>query len=101
MKRELHRDYTAEQVDRGEGMIFHPHSGRPIREYVYDVWRNQYHYIGAYLSRIGRGACLRAGDPYPDHWVYDPLTGEALVGEDRVWLFRLNERGGMPCLQLS
>lgn len=95
MKR-LRHDYTAEQLDRGEWMDFHPCSGhrrrggsfstplpsQPAAEFEASLGFYWYHGCygdGVTWPRIGDGQPRRKGDPYPAHWDFDPYTGEKLV----------------------
>ena len=86
----LPRDFTAEEMDRGEGMTFHPCSltrnRRRMEDFQYD-FENKIHFftsnwlgsVGRYdRPRIGTGQDCKAGEPFPDHWVQDPWTGETL-----------------------
>jgi len=102
-KRELSRDYTAEEMDRGEGMLYHPAARRGTSYSPHLI--NGLKYVDAakvfrrppdlgalmenpgadaskidwgHLERIGDGSPHRAGNPYPKHWIYDPYSGERL-----------------------
>lgn len=91
-KKFLPRDYTAVQMDRGEGMKYHPHDCRILKEkegslefikseaaYCFQPgiykWMAHERWL---LPRIGNGKPHRAGDPYPAHWRFCPFTGERL-----------------------
>ncbi|MEK7137633.1 MAG: hypothetical protein AAB853_05105, partial [Patescibacteria group bacterium] len=89
-KRVLWRDYTAKEMDRGEGMKYHPDplrgSSWPIDELHYDATERKFHRppdLGAlmencsdyggpnaseidwgYLHRIGDGKAHKEGEPY-------------------------------------
>lgn len=83
------RAYTAEELDRGEGMTFFPCDRRykdggaiPLA-YPPFIYRDgrfyQYGYSSLVYVRLSEGKDVQAGDPYPEHWVTDPWTGELLV----------------------
>ena len=85
--RRLRRDYSAAELDEGEGMTFHPVTGIPFAGSGYwysDEYREYYIRSGwAGLGnlpqgRIGDGQLRSAGDPYPPHWLFDPFTGKKL-----------------------
>lgn len=86
--RPLPRDYTAEEMDRGEGMQFHPTVGEPNTELSsldYDEGQRCYvERLGPESkfthSAIGDGQAHRKGDPYPHHWAFDPWLGDHLGG---------------------
>ena len=105
------RDYTADQLDRGEEINFNPHCDGGLSDKLrshYNAERHQFYYPGggcsmspSYMPRIGDGTDKRKGDPYPSHWLFDPLTGEFLRGFDRNYTAEELDRGeGMkfhPC----
>lgn len=85
------RSYTAKQLNRGEGMMFHPISGealanlgfgrygkqfyRRIPGAVYGWWTEDDTYmhlpcIGGYGRKD-----YQTGDRYPIQWLFDPFTG--------------------------
>lgn len=89
----LPRDYTAEEMDRGEGMNFHPVCRLAFEELEYDEESGRFfRRMGLFgpfnlalygpgveeviiiYSRIGDGKDHAKGDPYPRHWVTDPWT---------------------------
>ncbi len=87
--------YSAELMDRGRGMVFHPVDGKSLTEapfnsdFQYDSDQSQYfaqsnpHWDGTegsryYYHRIGDGSDYSAGDFYPNHWIFDPYTGKTL-----------------------
>jgi hypothetical protein len=87
----LGRAYTARQLNRGEGMVFHPLSGEPLSELQYCTWgscwrkNNRLPQMGwqeiQYQSE--RLPCINGskkhyvvGEVYPSHWKFDPWTGE-------------------------
>ena len=92
------RKYTAEDLDRGCGMIWHPltkHSMAEVLEMRFDEDRQEYYflrcmgfadgYIGfepvpmrEYLGKIGDGKSHARGSPYPKHWKFDPFTCQEL-----------------------
>ncbi len=87
----LPRDYTPEEMDRGEGMSFHPCEGYPrigdafkppdyAKEVRFDPGTHVFVMYGGYnmsrpLRRIGDGNSYSAGMPYPRHWSFDPYEG--------------------------
>jgi hypothetical protein len=94
-------DYTADELDRGEGMKFHPCANDHGSRYVvlpfepgvdgFRDGKHHYHWIAGYdpqqrrfrtkrehLVRISDGKNVKKGDPYPEHWMTDPFTGEWL-----------------------
>ena len=83
MKR-LRRSYTVLEMDKGEGMKFHPVSSHLIASCLFHEATRQYCfqrscYVGGGfqdLPRIGDGKEYAQGDPYPSHWLFDPDTGE-------------------------
>ena len=88
MNRTLPRSYTAEELDHGEGMSFHPDNAEPFVELEFIQSKHRYCFApGIYnwmahdrwlLARIGDGQNHQVGDPYPAHWQFDPFTGERL-----------------------
>lgn len=92
-KRVLPSDFTASEMDRGDGMKFHPCTGdRLIQGEVsrdsgldrFGSFENGCYVIyGGYgmyrtLPRIGDGCEHKAGEPFLGHWSYNPFTGEEL-----------------------
>jgi len=95
MKRLLPIGFTAEELDRGEHMRFHPVAGEPRVGEVfgrgancgmadhYDEESHRFVIYGGYdmwasLPRIGDGQQRSVGDLYPEHWNFDPWMGEQL-----------------------
>jgi hypothetical protein len=97
------RDYTADELDRGKDMKFHPCycdiDGRVlIDDDKYDPASAFFQYFGhkyceeshqfflpggwgtctTFLPRISTSADVHRGDPYPTHWDCDPFNGELL-----------------------
>lgn len=85
------RDYTVDQLDRAEGMHFHPCDNMggldmTDREHThYDEESHTFYQIGGGWGtltftrpRISDGTTKKKGDPYPAHWTFDPFTGELL-----------------------
>lgn len=100
-RRLLKRSYTSEEMDRGDGMKFHPVRGAELRTLHFISHRSRYFGIifseerwfypglsleGAeemigvvfILGRIGDEKPHQAGEGYLPHWVFDPWTGEHL-----------------------
>lgn len=82
------RDYTSEELERGEGMVFHPLTGNALsiliwsenlHEFFHPAWYEIFPWWCGLQGKIGAGRALRAGDPYPDHWKFDPYSGEKLI----------------------
>lgn len=83
------RVFTAKQLNRGEGMTFHPVTGERLSRLVYyksrgafalvmELWLCSPFIIG-FRRQIGERQKLYAyGDPYPSHWEFDPWTRESL-----------------------
>jgi hypothetical protein len=85
-------DFSANALDNGVGMNFHPVTGvdrvansfgcgvgfvrfngfdpETCRFYIYEGYD-----MYTYLPRIGDGKPRSTGDPYPEHWRFDPFTG--------------------------
>jgi hypothetical protein len=107
------RDFTAEELDRAEGMQFHPcdceeghstallHFGPGKDEYREGKWHYYDDIVGydaeqrrfkakhpssrrrcQLFCRISEGKDVLRDEPYPEHWITDPFTGEWLKGED-------------------
>ena len=85
----LKRIYTAKQMNRGEGMTFHPTTGERLARLSFSRSRGTFvrvlnrpmfgEPLVAFRRQIGERTKLYAyGTPYPSHWKYDPWTGEAL-----------------------
>ena len=83
------RDMSAQDIDEGKDMVFHPQYGRqaPLRDLHYDASRFQFYVenTGAwsrgtrkYLDRIGDGKTYKAGERYPARWAFCSFTGEKL-----------------------
>jgi hypothetical protein len=81
------RDYTSAQLDCGEGMAFHPHTGELLSMLTYDGKTRTFRTIipGLFLgedvielSRIGVGRKRKAGQRYPRTWRFDPFSGNRL-----------------------
>lgn len=87
------RAYTARQLNRGEGMTFHPISGERLSCLKFCThgqwWRRsiplpqmgwqEIQYRREYLPCINGGKKNYAtGEAYPSHWKFDPFTGEHL-----------------------
>lgn len=81
-ERVLPRDYSVEEMNRGEGMRFHPVEGSLLRDLFFS-WASQcfYIFVGGFsldFPVIGDGQRHAHGDPYLGHWQYDPFTGRSL-----------------------
>lgn len=87
----LRRDYTAEDLDRGVEMTFHPTNGVHLhelqlsdetREFLYEaaeiLWDHGYPPWYP-LPRIGDGHVHAKGESYLLHWKFDPWTGASLL----------------------
>lgn len=92
------RAYTARQLNRAEGMTFHPLSGERLSTLEFadsgSVWcrfiftlrtgwetsepRREY-----YKCITGGKKLYAIGDLYPSHWRFDPFTGERLRFESK------------------
>lgn len=92
--------YTELELDYGMGMEFHPLSGMVLRYHTYHpatrcfsieiaegAWSSTYDSETVFHDPISGGKTWSVGDPYPDHWLYDPDTGEPLhpIGGD-AWI---------------
>ncbi len=96
------RVYTAKQLNRGEGMIYHPITGDRLRHLTYlrdgvfaVVIEPPYAapLVLQRLRQIGeRQKLYPYGSSYPIHWRFDPWTGERLECEER------QSKGGMIML---
>ena len=90
------RAYTANQLNHGEGMTFHPISGELLSTLEFAdkgcVWCRYIFVLRTgwetpeppreYLKCITGGKKLYAvGDRYPQHWRFDPFTGGRLIEE--------------------
>ncbi len=92
----LQRSYSAKELNHAEGMDFHPVSGEPIRELIYNeldaefykkysFWLNLQFGMDSNIrysrqGRIGTGKALHLpGESYPEHWKFDPFTGAQLM----------------------
>ena len=86
-QRFLGRGYSAEELDRGEGMTYHPDYGLPLSLFEYDDEHHQFRGHSDLLDRIGCSLFCSKGDPYPQHWNFDPFSG-ALIRIDFLfgWL---------------
>ncbi len=81
--------YTELDLDRGVGMKFHPLCGLELRCLAYD-WQSRqfsctFHFGGWCMDgkrvaydRISGGMSWGAGEPYPPHWKFHPLSGKKL-----------------------
>lgn len=91
VKRVLPYDYSAKELDMGLRMQWHPIEHlRLVDDLGHRLWDafGFCHGTGTLiwsigekqveLPRIGDGHPRQAGDPYPEHWVFDPFTGERL-----------------------
>lgn len=86
--RVLTRVYTAKQLNRGEGMIYHPVTGDPLEDLTYlrdglfAVVIEPPYAAPLILRRLRqiseRQKLYPYGSPYPSHWRFDPWTGERL-----------------------
>ena len=86
----LTRDFTADELDEGIGMAFHPVIGKGLDYYRhyphgYDADEHQFKFRTGWggcgilhLPRIGDGKSRQKDDQYPEHWKFDPYTGVAL-----------------------
>lgn len=87
------RAYTAKELNRGEGMTFHPVSGERLSTLQYCThgrwWAKSIplpqmgwdaiQYRHEYLPCINGGRKRYAvGEAYPSHWKFDPFTGVRL-----------------------
>ncbi len=83
-KKVLLQDRTADELDRGVGMRFHPVTGVEISRYHSFSTEAHEYYIRSgwancgniHADRIGDGGGRSAGDSYLKHWLFDPYTGE-------------------------
>ena len=89
--------FDVSNLDRGIGIRFHPDNGMELTELCYLkslgrfaielnglAWATDPEYI--LLARIGaQKRFYEAGEPYPRHWKFDPMTGEQInpTGYDR------------------
>lgn len=85
--------FTARQLNRGDGMQFHPVSGRALSALKYNrsracfftetekpavLWLCDEEWECSWEERIGTGKKEhKPGDAYPSHWKFNPWTGEA------------------------
>lgn len=92
------RHYTAKQLNRGEGMTYHPASGKQLSDLVYVKSKERFchcieltrlwfdfddRYERIWQERIGTGRKeYFSGDPFPKHWRFDPWTGEKLNDDE-------------------
>lgn len=92
------RHYTAKQLNRGEGMTYHPASGKQLSDLAYVKSKERFcHYIELtrlwfdlddryeciWQERIGTGRKEHfPGDPFPKHWQFDPWTGKKLNDDE-------------------
>ena len=86
----LPRNYTLHELDQGQGMAFHPVTGKGLEyyrnfphgfdeeEHCFSFRTGWGGYGTLHLPRIGDGKPRKEGDPYLDHWTFDPFTGESL-----------------------
>jgi len=81
--------YTELDLDRGVGMVFHPLTGTPLNRLRYDAARRQFcssfpcggwsfDSETIYYETISAGDNWTVGQPFPVHWRFHPLTGQAL-----------------------
>ena len=94
-RRVLPFDCSAEQMDQGHGMRYHPcflgrdgrlhqlhidlHFAKEKGKFYRQVDRGEPMVTDVWCDRIGDGHPRSAGDPYPEHWLVCPFTGEALT----------------------
>ena len=67
---------SPEEMDRGTHFKYHPVNGALLSDLLYD--EESCAYIDpkkGLLPRIGDGKPRKLGDPYLDHWQYDPDLG--------------------------
>lgn len=89
LDRLVRRSYTSEEMNRGDGMEYHPENGMRLSKLIYDE-RYQCYLIRTYLGfgfihigyrklcRIGDDANRKPGFLYLSHWQFDPFTGAKL-----------------------
>jgi hypothetical protein len=77
------RDYTCQDLDLGKSMSFHPVRGVALAKLTLLAEAPAvYFLIGeGFLPRISEEVDVRAGDPFPAHWLFHPFTGQRLVRE--------------------
>lgn len=106
--RKLPMWFSASEMNQGKEMFFHPLTGDSLNSLLLKSWSepcigypsvgdwgqardlsrpylsSQTHYgqyfqkEGERLPLIGDGKDRKKGDPYPEHWRFDPFTGEEL-----------------------
>jgi len=84
----LRRVYTARQLNRGEGMTYHPMTGELLVRLTFFRSRGAFARVHAFAwanpivlfrRQISERQKLYAyGSPYPSHWRFDPWTGKGL-----------------------
>lgn len=90
------RNYTAKQLNRGEGMTFHPVTGEQLLHLTFHshgkMWSRlrrilptggwqEIEYRCELITHIaGTKKAYFPGDEYPTHWQFDPFTGARLNG---------------------
>ncbi len=93
------RAYTARQLNRGEGMTFHPMSGELLQSLSFSTRGKKFfrRFPGTvflfwedddelqFLPSIGGYGRKKyqSGDRYPRQWVFDPFTG-LLLSNNKV-----------------
>lgn len=87
--RVLKRVYTAKQLNRGVGMVYHPVTGERLRRLTYHRSRGAFARVYEFpladsIVEFRRQISERQkyyayGSCYPRHWRFDPWTGE------KVW----------------
>jgi len=108
----LPRSYTAEELDEGAGMTYHPVTGQMLfdlyhdgecydrwlywmersdeykdttpRPFVFDESGGLPAALHTFLPAIGDGKKHQAGTYYPRHWIYDPYTGADMNRKGKI-----------------
>lgn len=87
--RALRRVYTAKQLNRGEGMTFHPVTGERLTRLTFLHAQGVFAVViePPYANPLVLKRCRQIGErqklyaygsPYPRHWRFDPWTGKGL-----------------------
>jgi len=92
-KRVIPFDCTAEEMDKGFGMKYHPVSGdypKPLDKLRFDEAKQMFAFQDSnmFFPRIGDGEEHSAGMRYLHHWSYCPFTGEPLFDLSKNYAFR-------------
>jgi hypothetical protein len=89
------RAYTAKQLNRGEGLSFHPMTGEALNSLVFQTYGQQFAlYVSGLPAAWGdecdvvlRRPCIgdcgrkayKAGDSFPRRWRFDPFSGTPIA----------------------